>query len=112
MRRGRRLFLALVLMAYAPPAAAQEHPAGENTPSFQGFLFGDITFLTSKKPVTQGFLVGQLVGHGNAKLSDRLVFFGELSASARETGYLFEVERAIHGIPQDNPAGFVAVPIL
>ena len=100
MRRCMRFVLAVVLVSSPSGVAAQdqpppEHVAQQGTPTFQGFLFGDITFLASKRPGNQGFLIGQLVGHGNARLSDRLVFFGELSASARETGYQFEVERAI-----------------
>ncbi|HEX6693170.1 MAG TPA: hypothetical protein VF035_00565 [Longimicrobiales bacterium] len=94
-----RFILASMLITSAPGVAAQEHPAEalpqEGTPTFQGFLFGDVTYLASKRGGSQGFLAGQLVGHGNARLSDRLTFFGELSASARENTYLIEVERAI-----------------
>jgi hypothetical protein len=88
-----------MLMSKAPGLAAQEHPpevlSQEGMPTFQGFLFGDITYRASKRSDSQGFLIGQLVGHGNARLSERLVFFGELSASARDNGYQIEVERAI-----------------
>lgn len=77
------------------PAAAQQQPAGPTFPAFRGFLFGDVTFVASEQETREGFLIGQLVGHGNLSLSERLHLFIELSASARPTGYLFEVERAI-----------------
>ena len=63
--------------------------------NFHGFLFGDVTYVATERDVLEGFLVGQLVGHGNAELSQRLSLFGELSATARETAYSIEVERII-----------------
>jgi hypothetical protein len=77
------------------PAAAQEHQAPESGPVFRGFLFGDVTYAASEEDVRDGFLIGQLVGHGNLGLSQRLHLFIELSASARPNAYVFEVERAI-----------------
>jgi hypothetical protein len=94
VRRRIRLVLAFTMLGGAPLAAQQPQtePAG---PVFHGFLFGDVTFVASEQDVRDGFVIGQLVGHGNLGLSERLHLFVELSASARPTAYLFEVERAI-----------------
>jgi hypothetical protein len=89
----RRLAVFLCCVALAAPAGAQ-HPQPHGS-TFTGFIFGDVTYVATERDLPGGFLVGQLVGHGNAHLSERLLFFGELSATARETGYAFEVERAI-----------------
>jgi hypothetical protein len=62
---------------------------------FRGFLFADVTYVETEVPARDGFVIGQLVGHGNAGLSQRLHVFIELSATARSTQYSFEVERAI-----------------
>ncbi|HEX6306559.1 MAG TPA: hypothetical protein VFZ69_00150 [Longimicrobiales bacterium] len=85
--------LALLAAASAAPVRAQ-HPDNPHS-RFTGFLFGDITFGEMESGTRDGFVIGQLVGHGNALLTERLSFFGELSATAREDGYAFEVERAI-----------------
>jgi hypothetical protein len=91
-RRAVLLAATLVRVADAPVQA--QHP--DNTHSrFTGFLFGDVTFAASEADGPEGFVIGQLVGHGNALLTERLSFFGELSVTARPTGYAFEVERAI-----------------
>ena len=88
-----RYSLMLVLTLVCPVAArAQEHMT---TPAFHGFLFGDVVYVARERATTDGFLVGQMVGHGNARLSDRVSFFGEVSATARSDSYAFEVERAI-----------------
>ncbi|HEX6134095.1 MAG TPA: hypothetical protein VFZ24_09030 [Longimicrobiales bacterium] len=87
------LILALLAAASAAPARAQ-HPDNPHS-RFTGFLFGDITFGEMEMGTRDGFVIGQVVGHGNALLTERLTFFGELSATAREDGYAFEVERAI-----------------
>lgn len=42
-----------------------------------------------------GFKLGQIVAHGNATLSQNVVFFGEVSITARNTGYGLAMERAI-----------------
>ena len=64
-------------------------------PSFQGFLFGDVTYLTTERDVPQGFVLGQVVGHANAALSERLGVFSEVSARGTPTGYAVEVERIV-----------------
>ncbi len=93
MRIGRVLLLALAFISTAHEAAAQE-PATQTT-GFHGFLFGDVVYVTRERAPSDGFLVGQLVAHGNARMSERVSFFGEASATARADGYAFEIERAI-----------------
>lgn len=91
-RRAALLTASLVWVVCTPVSA--QHPEADRS-RFTGFIFGDVTFAASDGERPDGFVIGQLVGHGNASLTERLSFFGELSASARETGYAFEVERAI-----------------
>jgi hypothetical protein len=94
VRRRIRLALAFALLCGAP-AAGQQQRTERAWPMLHGFLFGDVTFAASEQETREGFVIGQLVGHGNVGLSERLHLFIELSATARSTGYLFEVERAI-----------------
>lgn len=61
----------------------------------QGFLFGDVVYLAREHAASDGFFIGQLVAHGNVRLSERLSFFSEASATARQDAYAFEIERAI-----------------
>ncbi|HET9439257.1 MAG TPA: hypothetical protein VFO52_03755 [Longimicrobiales bacterium] len=93
MRIARVLLTALVFMSVGLEIGAQE-PAARTT-GFHGFLFGDVVYVARERAATDGFFVGQLVGHGNARMSERASFFGEVSATARPDGYAFEVERAI-----------------
>lgn len=94
MRPRRPLWLLLAVSICLPTALHAQVPAMGGI-EFHGFLFGDVTYIETKRDLADGFLVGQLVGHGNAGLSPRLSLFGELSATARETGYNIEVERII-----------------
>jgi hypothetical protein len=94
LRRRIRIALAIAFTFAVQPASAQQE-TGQAMPQFHGFLFGDVTFQASEQTTRDGFLIGQLVGHGNMGLSERLHLFVELSASARPTQYLFEAERAI-----------------
>lgn len=80
-------------MALAGPLALTAQESG--LPSFQGFVFGDVVYLATERNVPEGFVLGQVVGHASAALSDRLGFFGEVSATGTPTGYSFEVERII-----------------
>jgi hypothetical protein len=91
-RRALLLAASLVWVVCTPLRA--QHPEASHS-RFSGFIFGDVTFAASERDGPEGFILGQLVGHGNALLTERLSFFGELSATAREAGYAFEVERAI-----------------
>ncbi len=83
---------ACALALLAAPLTAQDPLSG---PSLQAFLFGDVMFSGTDRDRPDGFKIGQTVAHGNAILSDRVVFFGELSITGRETGYSLEMERAI-----------------
>lgn len=91
--RRAALLAATLVWVVSTPVRAQ-HPEADHS-RFTGFIFGDVTFAATEAGGRDGFVIGQLVGHGNALLTERLSFFGELSASAREAGYAFEIERAI-----------------
>jgi hypothetical protein len=93
--RFRLLMLVALLLCSVERGTAQDMMTGR--PALRGFLFGDLVYVArdSAGSGSDGFFIGQLVGHGNATLSDRVSFFGELSATARVDGYAFEVERAI-----------------
>ncbi len=80
--------------ALVPGLAGGQVPATA-TPSFQAFVFGDVVYLATEREVPEGFVLGQVVGHANAALSDRLTFFSEVSATGRPDGYAIEVERLI-----------------
>lgn len=90
-RSGTVLALALALVA--GPVAAQTPQS--QTPFLQAFLFGDVLYLAQEGSAADGFRLGQMVAHGNATLSERVVFFGELSVTARNSGYSLAMERAI-----------------
>lgn len=81
-----------MLLLLVSSAGAQENLSG---PSLRAFLFGDITYSETEGDAPAGFKVGQTVAHANALLTDRVVFFGELSLTGRDSGYAVEVERAI-----------------
>jgi hypothetical protein len=83
---------ACMLALLASPLTAQDFLTD---PSVQAFLFGDVMYSATDRDRPEGFKLGQTVVHGNAILSDRVVFFGELSVTGRDTGYSLEVERAI-----------------
>jgi hypothetical protein len=65
------------------------------SPVVHAMLFGDATYLATERQVATGFFIGQAVGHVVAALTERLTYFGEVTASAQSTGYAFEVERSI-----------------
>jgi hypothetical protein len=87
------LLLALIAISFVPSAHAQEPPM--RSTGFHGFLFGDVVYVARERASNDGFLVGQLVGHGNARMSERVSVFGEISATAQTGGYALELERAI-----------------
>ena len=93
MRNVRVLLLVLVLLVTARFGQAQEPP--HRTTGFHGFLFGDVVYVAREQATSDGFVVGQLVGHGNARMSERVSMFGEVSATAHPDGYTLELERAI-----------------
>jgi len=89
-RVGRLLPCAFVLLCSS--LGAQEAPS---EPSVHAFLFGDMMYMEQEGDAADGFKLGQMVGHGNVLLSDRVALFGEVSLTGRDTGYGIEVERAI-----------------
>jgi hypothetical protein len=93
LRFTRVLLLALILISIGRSAHAQEPPM--RSTGFHGFLFGDVVYVTRERASNDGFLVGQLVGHGNVRMSERVSAFGEVSATAQPGGYSLEVERVI-----------------
>ena len=80
------------LLYFSPALVAQDPTAG---PTVQAFLFGDVLYTVADGDDPEGFKLGQIVAHGSATLSDRVLFFGELSITARSTGYGLAMERAI-----------------
>ena len=66
-----------------------------DAPTFTAFGFGDVVYLATEREVADGFLLGQVVGHLNVGLTDRLNVFSEVSASARPNGFTIEAERLI-----------------
>ncbi|HYO47390.1 MAG TPA: hypothetical protein VEY33_11965 [Gemmatimonadota bacterium] len=57
--------------------------------------FADINYVETERKVDEGFVLGQLAGHITSGLTERLTFFGEVSATARPDEYRIEVERLI-----------------
>ena len=57
--------------------------------------FADINYVETERSVDEGFVLGQLAGHVTSGLTERLTFFGEISATARPDEYRIEVERLI-----------------
>jgi len=75
-------------------------PVDAQTPDMQGprlqaFLFGDVLYSATNIDGPEGFRLGQMVAHGNATLSQNVVFFGEVSLTARSTGWAVVMERAV-----------------
>ncbi|PYX04009.1 MAG: hypothetical protein DMG85_18630, partial [Acidobacteria bacterium] len=65
-------------------------------PSLQIRGFGDVDFsATNQKGSVSGFNLGQFVLHLASPLSKKVGHFGELSFTARPTGYDVQVERTI-----------------
>jgi hypothetical protein len=82
----------LALCCAGQPAAARQLPTG---PEIQALVFGDVNYMFTDRDVAAGFRLGQLVGHLNAGLTDRLAFFGEVSLTPQPAAYALEVERMI-----------------
>lgn len=101
-RTARGLVLATAVAVSAVGNADGQTPVTQ-PPFLQAFLFGDAVFTLQDADVPDGFKLGQIVAHGNATLSERVVFFGELSVTARNTGYGLAMERAILRYEFDDP---------
>ena len=91
MPSSLRLALAGLSLAVAPVAAQ----LGQTGPTVQGFIFGDAVYSAMEGPGTEGFQLGQIVGHANAVLAERVLFFGEVSLTYRSGSYAVNMERAI-----------------
>jgi hypothetical protein len=93
-----------------PPPATHEQHATSGTeareyPSLKIAGFGDVNFLTTRRPEgAHGFVEGQFVLHMASELSPRVTFFGEISLTPRTdagtgtpaaAGFNTEVERMI-----------------
>jgi len=90
--------------ATSAPALHSEHAASSTAireaemhyPSLQIRGFGDVDFsATNQKGSVSGFNLGQFVLHLASPLSKKVGYFGELSFTARPTGYDLQVERTI-----------------
>jgi hypothetical protein len=90
-----RFTLLGVALALCAPLGAQAQTPGAGGPSFQAFIFGDVLYKATDADATDGFGLGQTVAHGNATLSENLVFFGEVSITARGSSYSLAMERMI-----------------
>lgn len=88
------LLLAGLLLLPAPSDARQVPPTVQG-PSVQLMGFGDVSYLVTERDAPDGFFLGQVVGHMNAHLAERVAVFGEISVTARATGFALEVERLI-----------------
>ena len=82
-------------MLYAGLVHAQTQSAQLDDPAFQAFGFADMNYVTGDNQSKEGFVLGQVVGHAVARISDRLNLFSEVTATARDSEYNFEVERLI-----------------
>jgi hypothetical protein len=91
---GRRRLWMMIGLLLLPTGVFAQTPDTEG-PFVQAFLFGDVIFSALDGDRPDGFKLGQMVGHANVTLSQNLVFFGELSISARSSGYVLAMERAI-----------------
>ena len=82
---------ALAMTGTTAGAQAPQH----DPPHLQAFLFGDVRYVVTDGVEGAGFELGQMVAHGNATLSERGVFFGEVSVTPRESGFALAMERLI-----------------
>lgn len=73
------------------------HPAlhDPGQAEFSVIGFGDISYTTGSFGRPDGFVIGQGVAHLVASLDESWTFFGEFTATAKDTEYSIEVERFI-----------------
>ncbi|HEX8670618.1 MAG TPA: hypothetical protein VF710_01965 [Longimicrobium sp.] len=82
-------------LACAALAATPIRAQGEGGfPEVHAMAFGDVVY-SAGRDSANGFRLGQAVGHLNARLTSRLAFFAEISATARESSFDVEAERLI-----------------
>ncbi len=89
--------IGLLALGVAPTPALAQHqmPEASAVPPTVVLGFADIDYVETERSIDEGFVLGQLVGHVSSGLSDRLTFFGEVSATAHPDEYKIEVERLI-----------------
>lgn len=85
--------LGLLFLPVAASLAAQQ--PSQPYPDFRALIFGDVSYTASERDVSEGFVIGQAVGHANAALSERVGAFAEVTATGSSSGYSLEVERII-----------------
>lgn len=87
----RSLAAAALLCAIASPASGQN----ELGPPVQVMLFSDATYLLTEREVSEGFSLGQVVGHLNGVLTDRLSIAVEATLTPRSSATVATLERLI-----------------
>lgn len=85
----------LTELAYADDDHTTMSLADPSQSEFNIMGFGDISYLSRDGSDLDGFAIGQAVAHLSAALGDSLSFFGEFSATAKDSEYVTEVERFI-----------------
>ena len=76
-------------------AGSSAPPVSHSQPEFNVIGFADINYISADSSDADGFAIGQAVAHLSASLDDSLSFFGEFTATAKDSEYAFEVERLI-----------------
>jgi opacity protein-like surface antigen len=98
MSRQSSLFKASAFFACviaADVVVAQDlSPEAAESP-IQVIGFADIDYVATDSEMSDGFKIGQVVGHIAASPADHLNVFGEFSATAHDSEYKLEVERII-----------------
>ncbi|MDQ3580695.1 MAG: putative porin, partial [Pseudomonadota bacterium] len=94
---GMRLIATLIWAILLPLSAAIAQGVSQEevstVPPVHILGFADVNYLETEREIDEGFILGQLVGHVSAGLSEHLTLFGEVSATARPDQYRIEVER-------------------
>ena len=88
---NRTLAVAALLAAASVPAAGQT----ELDEPVRLMLFSDASYLQTERDVSEGFSLGQVVGHLNAVLAPRLTVAVEATVTSRATGPIATLERLI-----------------
>jgi len=81
--------------SFASDLISQSSAEDNSQPEFQIIGFGDMSYVSSDAARPDGFAIGQGVAHLIGSLGDSLSFFSEVSATAKDSNYAFEVERFI-----------------
>jgi hypothetical protein len=90
-----RIVMGLSVALASGVLGLQAQEAATAGPTISAMGFGDVSYVATERRIGDGFLVGQVVGHLSAGVTDRLSVFGEVSATGRESGFTIEAERLI-----------------